>query len=196
LRIAIIDSGVHAAHSHVNGVAGGIAITADGREHPDFVDRLGHGTAVTAVIREKAPQAEIFAVKIFHHSLATSIDPLIHAIEWSVRNRMQWINLSLGTNNPDHQPKLRAALDQVIAQKIQLIAAHDWLPGSLDGAIPVALDWNCPRDEYRTSTLPDGRTLYHASGYPSPIPGVNPEENLKGISFAVANVTGLLAQGC
>jgi subtilisin family serine protease len=55
VRIAIIDSGVHASHPHVNGVAGGIAITPDGREDPDYTDRLGHGTAVTAVIREKAP---------------------------------------------------------------------------------------------------------------------------------------------
>jgi len=56
------------------------------------------------------------------------------------------------------------------------------------------VDWDCPRDEYRTSLLPDGRTLYHASGFPRPIPGVAPERNLKGISFAVANVTGLLAR--
>jgi hypothetical protein len=27
------------------------------------------------------------------------------------------------------------------------------------------------------------------------LPGVPPERNLKGLSFAVANVTGLLAQG-
>jgi hypothetical protein len=195
LRIAIIDSGVHATHPHVNGVAGGVGITADCREESDFVDRLGHGTAVTAVIREKAPEAELFAVKIFHDSLATSIDPLIHAIDWSIRNGMHLINLSLGTNNPDHETKLRASLNRVVAQKIKLIAAHDWLPGSLPGAIPVALDWTCPRDEYRTTTLPDGRPLYHASGYPRPIPGVNPEHNLKGISFAVANVTGLWAQG-
>jgi hypothetical protein len=32
------------------------------------------------------------------------------------------------------------------------------------------------------------------SGYPRPVPGVPPERNLKGISFAVANVTGLLAR--
>jgi hypothetical protein len=59
----------------------------------------------------------------------------------------------------------------------------------------VVLDWECARDEYRTSPLPDGRTLYHASGFPRPIPGVAPERNLKGISFAVANVTGLIARG-
>ncbi|HYL75699.1 MAG TPA: S8 family serine peptidase [Bryobacteraceae bacterium] len=199
VRIAIIDSGVHASHPHVNGVAGGVAITRDCREERDFIDRLGHGTAVTAVIREKAPEAEIFAVKIFHDSLATSIEPLIYAIDWSMRNGMHLINLSLGTDNPNHEPALREALDRVTGQGIKLIAAHEdagvwWLPGSLAGAIPVVLDWECPRDEYRTSTLPDGRTLYHASGFPRPIPGVPPERNLKGISFAVANVTGLLAR--
>jgi subtilase family protein len=193
VKIAIIDSGVHATHPHVNGVAGGIAITRDCREEVDFTDRLGHGTAVTAVICEKAPQAEIFAVKIFHDSLATSIDPLLHAIDWSVRHAMDFVNLSLGTDNPEHEPALRAVLERVVNHKIRLIAAHDWLPGKLPGAIPVALDWECPRDSFRTSTLPDGRTLYHASGYPRPIPGVPPERNLSGISFAVANVTGLLA---
>lgn len=199
VRIAVIDSGVHASHPHVNGVAGGVAITRDCREELDYIDRLGHGTAVTAVIREKAPAAEIYAVKIFHDSLATSIEPLIHAIDWSVRNEMHLINLSLGTDNPDHEPALRNALDRVTGQGIKLIAAHEdagvrWLPGSLSGAIPVVLDWDCSRDRYRTSTLPDGRTLHHASGFPRPIPGVPPERNLKGVSFAVANVTGLLAR--
>ena len=194
MKIAIIDSGVHAAHPHVNGVSGGVAITRDCREEPDYIDRLGHGTAVAAVIREKAPGAEIYAVKIFHDSLTTSIGPLLHAIDWSICNQMDLINLSLGTGNPEHEPALRAALERVVDRGIRLIAAHDWLPGKLPGAIAVALDWECPRDSYRTSTLPDGRTLYHASGYPRPIPGIPRERNLSGISFAVANLTGLLAR--
>jgi subtilisin family serine protease len=194
LRIAVIDSGVHAAHPHINGVAGGVSILPDRTEEADYLDRLGHGTAVTAVIREKAPNAEIFAVKVFHQSLATNIQLLTRAIDWSVRNGMHLVNLSLGTKNPEHEDVLRAA-----GQGIVLIAAHEdggvrWLPGSLPGTLPVALDWNCPRHEYRTSTLPDGRTLFHASGFPRPVPGVSPENNLKGISFAVANVTGLIAR--
>src|SRR5688572_503616 len=47
VRIAVIDSGVFATHPHINGIAGGVAIALDGSEHSDFVDRLGHGTAVT-----------------------------------------------------------------------------------------------------------------------------------------------------
>ncbi len=199
VRIAVVDSGVHAQHPHVNGVAGGVSITPDDREESDYVDRLGHGTAVTAAIREKASDAEIFAVKVFHESLATRIQSLLHALDWSARNGMHLINLSLGTDNPHHEAVLRATVDRLVGQGIKLIAAHEdsgvrWLPGSLPGVVPVALDWDCPRDEYRTSTLPDGRTLYHASGYPRSIPGVAPERNLKGISFAVANVTGLIAR--
>jgi subtilisin family serine protease len=180
-------------------VAGGIAITRDGREGEDYVDRIGHGTAVTAVIREKAPDAEIFAVKIFHHSLSTRILPLVHAIDWSVRNGMDVINLSLGTSNPAHEPVLRQAVQRVLAKGGLLIAAGAeaavrWLPGSLPGVLPVELDWDCPREEYRTATLPDGRTLYRACGFPRPVPGIAPEHNLKGLSFAVANVTGLVAR--
>jgi hypothetical protein len=183
----------------VQNIAGGIAFTGDGREENEFLDRLGHGTAVAAVIREKAPEAAIFAVKIFHDSLAARIQPLVRAIDWSVDNGMNLINLSLGTANQEHECVLVSALERVRGKGIVLIAPFEnpgvrWLPGALSGTAPVALDWNCPRDEYRTSTLPDGRTLYHASGYPRPIPNVPLERNLKGLSFAVANVTGLLAR--
>jgi subtilisin family serine protease len=182
----------------VNGVAGGIAITRDGREEPDYVDRIGHGTAVAAVIREKAPEAALFAVKVFHDALATRVESLIQGIDWCIAQRMDFINLSLGTQNTAHEACLRAAVDRVTAAGIRLVAAYEdqgvrWLPGSLAGAVPVMLDWDCPRHQYRTARLDDGRIVYHASGYPRPIPRIPPERNLKGISFAVANVTGLLA---
>jgi subtilisin family serine protease len=81
VRIAVIDSGVFATHPHVGGVAGGVAITLDGTEHGDFVDRLGHGTAVAAAIKEKAGDAEIYAVKVFDRTLSTSVATLVRAIE-------------------------------------------------------------------------------------------------------------------
>jgi hypothetical protein len=68
-----------------------------------------------------------------------------------------------------------------------------WLPGSLPGVIPVQLDWECPRDRFRCVEI-DGTTVFRASGYPRPIPGVPPDRNLHGISFAVANVTGFVAR--
>jgi hypothetical protein len=55
--------------------------------------------------------------------------------------------------------------------------------------IRVAPDPDIARDQYRF----DGATFY-ASGYPRPIPGVEPERNLSGVSFAVANMTGFVAR--
>jgi Subtilase family len=200
MRIAVVDSGVHAAHPHVNGVAGGIAILPDGREDSDFTDRLGHGTAVAAAILEKAPEAQLFAVKIFHQSLSTQIESLVRAIEWSVRNRMDLINLSLGTSNQEHEQALQNARVYAMIHDCRIVAAAEqdgvrWLPGSLAGIIPVELDWECPRDEYRSYHTASGRRIFRASGYPRPIPGVPPERNLKGLSFAVANMTGFIAAG-
>jgi subtilisin family serine protease len=197
-RVAIIDSGIHAGHPHVGLVAGGVGIASDGSEGDDFIDRLGHGTAVAAVIREKAPNAELYAVKIFDRKLSTDVHALIHAIRWCAAHEMRWINLSLGTANSEHADRLQHAVDDALVHGATIVSAYEhdgarWLPGSLPGAIPVLLDWDCPREECRIQVMDDGRKLYRASGYPRPIPGVSPERNLKGISFAVANVTGYLA---
>jgi hypothetical protein len=199
VRIAVIDSGVHAAHPHVQGVAGGVGIDADGHEHPDYIDRLGHGTAVTAVIREKAPEAEILVVKVFDRELSSTAAALVAAIDWAVRQRVHFINLSLGTANQDHESALREAVAQTRAAGAELIAAapepeRRWLPGAIDGVIPVALDWALSRDECRVERSGDRIVRLYAAGFPRPIPGVPPERNLKGISFAVANGTGLLAR--
>jgi subtilisin family serine protease len=198
VRIAVIDSGVHAGHPHVGGVAGGIGIRADGSTEADYIDRLGHGTAVTAAIREKAPAAELFAVRIFEQRLSGNIDVLLRAIDWAADSGMQLVNLSLGTTNAAHESALRERVCRAVERGALIVAARDddgvsWLPGSLPGVIPVQLDWDCPRDEYRTLRI-DGVEVYRASGYPREIPGVPRERNLSGISFAVANVTGLLAR--
>jgi subtilisin family serine protease len=198
VRIAVIDSGIHAAHPHVERVAGGVGFDAAGRELDDWVDRLGHGTAVAAAIREKAPAAELYAVKVFHEKLATRIDALIAAIAWSARHGMRWINLSLGTPNFEHAAVLRDAVARAGAAGATIVAAYEdgatpMLPGRLPGVVAVQLDWTCPRHQCRRVTLPCGTEVYRASGYPRDIPGVPPDRNLRGISFAVATVTGLLA---
>ena len=43
VMVAVIDSGVHAAHPHVGGVSGGFGIREDGTVDDEYVDRLGHG---------------------------------------------------------------------------------------------------------------------------------------------------------
>jgi len=197
VRVVVIDSGVHASHPHVNGVSGGVGIDSSGDRHSDFVDRLGHGTAVTAVIREKAPTAEIFIAKVFDRELAATVAALVAASDWAIQQGADIVNLSLGTTNGGHAPALESAVSRIRQSGAVVVAAGvqdgvSWLPGTLPGVWSVTLDWALPRDQCRL-TIDGGAVSFLATGFPRPIPGVPPEKNLKGLSFAVANVTGLLA---
>jgi subtilisin family serine protease len=199
VTIAIVDSGVHAAHPHVHGVAGGVGIDDLGQSHDDYVDRLGHGTAVTAVIREKAPHARILAVKVFDRTLSATGMALVAAMRWARAARAHIVNLSLGTLNADHEHALAMEVRELTASGILVVAAapeaaRRWLPGALPGVIRVTVDMTMPRDACRARMEDDGEIVITASGYPRPIPGVPEERNLKGLSFAVANATGLVAR--
>ncbi|OFW27098.1 MAG: hypothetical protein A3H97_21365 [Acidobacteria bacterium RIFCSPLOWO2_02_FULL_65_29] len=198
VRVAIVDSGVHAAHPHVQGVEQGVAIRADGSLDDDFVDHLGHGTAVAAAIREKAPDARLLAIKVFWRALATDVSVLVRGIDEASERGAAVINLSLGTSNLAHRPLVEAAVRRASVRGACIVAAGEdqgvcWLPGAIDGVVPVTLDWHCPREEYRVISRA-GRSGVAASGYPRDIPDVPRERNLKGISFAVANASGFLAR--
>jgi subtilisin family serine protease len=198
VRVAVIDSGVHASHPHVGGVSGGIGIQHDGGLVEDFVDRLGHGTAVTAAIREKAPDADIFIIKVFWRSLATDIGSLIRAIDEAAGRGCAVINLSLGTADLEHRQRLSEAVERSNRAGSLVVAATDdngtqWLPGSLDGVVGVKADWTCDRHGYRVSSV-QGRLVLFAAPYPRDIPDVPRERNVKGVSFAVANATAFVAR--
>ena len=62
-----------------------------------------------------------------------------------------------------------------------------------EGVVGVVMDEAQPRDSVIVVELESGTAL-RASPYPRPVPGVPPERNFNGISFAVANVTGVLAR--
>jgi hypothetical protein len=93
-----------------------------------------------------------------------------------------------------HVPALAAAVARARAAGAIIVAARahagaPCYPGSLPDAAGVLLDGGCPRQAVRLEA-----GVFHASGQPRPISGVPPERNLQGISFAVANVTGVLAR--
>jgi subtilisin family serine protease len=200
VRIAVIDSGVNARHPHIVSLAGGVSVSPGGIEEGSCSDVLGHGTAVMAAIQEKAPGAEYFAVKVFHSSLRTSTECLLMAMEWAIDQRMDVVNLSLGTRNMAQAPQFEALIARAAKNGVLLVAAQNadaqpCLPGSLPGVFGVGLDWETPRNLYRCEDTPDG-TVYFTSGYPRSLPGLPRERNLHGISFAVANMTGFTARAC
>ena len=193
MKIAIIDSGIHPGHPHVGEIAGAVQITLAGEGSADVssdaIDRLGHGTAVAGAIREKVPDAELYAVKIFDRRLTANIGVVLRALEWCRDHDMDLVNLSLGTRNPAHRASFLRVLGEPVRTDLLLVSAADFLPGSLPEVIGVLPDPDCPRDVFRYHA-----GVFHASPYPRPIPGVPVARNLQGTSFAVANMTGLVAR--
>jgi subtilisin family serine protease len=200
VRVAVVDSGIHPANPHIDVPVSGVRIGADGEIDDDFIDRIGHGTAVAAAIAEKAPGIELLAVRVFEHRLATSAGVLARGISWAAANRARLINLSLGTSNPSRATVLAAAVAEAVEAGAIVVSALEsggvaWFPGSLPNVVGVTLDPTGDRNEIGgPGTVEPGRLRLSAAGYPRPIPGVPAERNLAGISFAVANVTGFLAR--
>jgi subtilisin family serine protease len=196
--VAVIDSGVHASHPHVGGVTAGLAIRDDGTVVDEYVDRLGHGTAVAAAIHEKAPDAGLLPIKVFWRSLSTSVTSLVKAIDEAASRGAHIINLSLGTAEMNHRPLLAEAVARARLHRAIVVAAHDdggvrWLPGCLAEVVAVRADWTCDRNSYSIGAA-DERTVIATSAYPRDIPGVPREKNVNGVSFAVANASGFVAR--
>lgn len=199
VRVAVIDSGVHAKHPHIRAIAGGLSVTDAGDIDPaDYTDLLGHGTAVMAAIQEKSPASEYFAVRVFHRELRTRAANLRRALEWCIEQEMDVVNLSLGTTNAVHESAFAHVVSSAAEAGTILVAARDadgqsCYPGCLPAAFGVGLDWDCPRNRFRYA---QGEEVFYASGYPRPAPGVPRSRNLHGISFAVANMTAFIARAC
>lgn len=201
IRVAVVDSGIHPANPHIGKTSvSGVRIVPDGEFDADFVDRIGHGTAVAAAIVEKAPGVDLVAVRVFDRTLATSADVLARGISWAANHGARLINLSLGTSNTARAAVLGAAVDEAVAAGAIVVSAYEtdgvmWLPGSLPNTVGVIPCSTCDRhDLSMTPSRAPGRLVFGASAYPRPIEGVPVERNLSGISFAVANVTGFLAR--
>ncbi|MDH3272892.1 MAG: S8 family serine peptidase, partial [Gemmatimonadota bacterium] len=134
ITVAVVDSGAIAPHPHLPSVAGGIAFDLDGEESDDWVDRLGHGTAAAAAIHEKAPDAELWVVKVFDRELATTVATLARAIEWASDRGLRLVNLSLGTPNDYRIRELAPVVQASVRAGTLIVSAHEldgrlWYPG-------------------------------------------------------------------
>tara|TARA_B100000929_G_scaffold290239_1_gene283195 strand:- start:47 stop:754 length:708 start_codon:yes stop_codon:yes gene_type:complete len=203
ITLAVVDSGVNIPHPHLPAVQSGISFDREGHEQEDFTDLLGHGTAVTSAIYEKAPDTQISVVKIFDQQLATSVPILVKALDWASEHHMRLVNLSLGTPNEIRAYDLAPAVERAVEKGTIIVSARAneeqfWYPGCMEGVLGVVLNWEHPRESVSVikaeeSSKASSARVVSASGYPRPIPGIPTSRNLNGISFAVANTTGVLA---
>ncbi|SEL79010.1 S8 family peptidase [Paenibacillus sp. OK003] len=113
VKIAVLDSG-YSQHSDLKVKSGYSFITNSN----NYADDFGHGTHVAGIIAASingegvvgvAPMAEIYAIKVLDQGGRGSYFTLIEGIDWSIKHKMDIINISFGGENPS----------QILEEKIQ-----------------------------------------------------------------------------
>ena len=74
VKVAVIDSGIDAAHPAIGTVQGYVAISPGANDTLDFDesphdDLYGHGTACAGIIRALAPACELYSVRLLNENL-------------------------------------------------------------------------------------------------------------------------------
>lgn len=136
MRIAIIDSGIDSKHKRLDScVVSGVSIhrnrsTFDASR--EFHDLIGHGTACAAIIHRLMAEAELVAVRIFHHELHSDEQTLCAAIRWSLHNDCDVINMSLGVTTENPSSEMCALCNEAFERNIPIVAAGNSYDASLE----------------------------------------------------------------
>ena len=195
--IGIVDSGFDPNSQQVN-LQGGINLSdAEGMHLDNLDDHIGHGTACAGIISKKAPEAELFAIKIFDTTLEANISQLLHAIEWCIKNDIQVINLSLGTTDITQAEQLISACDFAKQQGVIVVAAtanDDKVsyPASLPSVLGVT--GGKVHGIYDYYYDPDCPIQFVARGNRQRLNWINGQQVfLDGTSFAAPHITAIVA---
>ena len=127
VKVAMIDSGIDRSHRLLQHVDKGIcfAVSSDGvHTSQDYRDTSGHGTAVASIIHKKAPDAELYAVKIFDNALVVDQKILMESICWAMDQNVDIINLSLGTTDAQIKQRLFDVCQRATEKGIAIVAAE------------------------------------------------------------------------
>lgn len=114
IRIAVLDTGVDYYHpvledSFIKDKGGTIVGKNFADLHMDFLDRDGHGTHISGIIKSMAGESiEIIPVKVVGHNREGTSKALKDGIEWAIKQNVSIIVISLGT--PFHEKEIAQAI--------------------------------------------------------------------------------------
>ncbi len=199
IKVGVVDSGFSHTRLKVN-PGQGINFCKNRNAECDqtyTADRIGHGTACTGIIVKKAPDVTIFPIKVFDQDLVSNIDILTSAAEWALEQKLNILNLSLGTTDSSQIEKFIKISDKARQNNLLIVAANSnnsqksypaCLPnvfGVMAGAVRGRYDYFfdrardiqfIARGDYQRLHWKDGKQIF-----------------LGGTSFAAPHITAILA---
>lgn len=202
VKVAVIDSGVDATHPAVGRVEGGAVVEYDGGAvrvvdgaHDDL---FGHGTACAAIIRQTAPDCDIYSVRVLGARLTGRGAGFAAGIRWAIDNGMQVANLSLSTGRGSFYSLFHELADAAYFAGLCLVCAVNNVPApsypsQFSSVLSVAA---------RVGTDPFGFDYNPRPPVEFGAPGVDLEVawsngrtvRATGNSFACPHMTGLVAR--
>lgn len=106
-----------------------------------------HGYRMAAVVREIAPEAEIYALGTADHTdEAALVDAMVRAIDWAIEHRLDVLTYSGPAITPELRPRLDLAISRAHAAGIVTTFAHHQHPDNLLPSWSAALDEHFERD--------------------------------------------------
>lgn len=133
VRIGVVDSGIDQTHPALRGkvrdaveaeVVGGRIMFRPSKTG----DAAGHGTACAGIITAVAPEAQLYSIKVLGANASGSGEMFLAGLEYAIKQRLQIINLSLGTTKPQYHGRLHDLLDRAYQAGCIVVAAANNLP--------------------------------------------------------------------
>src|SRR6058998_3575977 len=133
VRVAVVDSGIDTEHPDLRGkIKESVeAVAEDGRiefRPSTSGDQAGHGTACAGIITSIAPEVELHSVKVLGPNASGSGEMFLMGVDHAIKQKMQVVNLSLGTTKRDFWGPLHELLDRAYRERVILVAAANNLP--------------------------------------------------------------------
>ena len=174
VRVALIDSGIDAAHPALEGAVdeqAGLALRLEGgevvEERGPHEDLFGHGTACAAIIHQLAPEARITSVRVLGSRLSGKAQVFLRGLAWAVEEGFDVINLSLGTPKRDWALPFYEICDKAYFSGSFVVTAANNNPvvsfPSLFGAV-TSVACNLATDPFEFHFNPDPPTEFLARG--------------------------------
>jgi uncharacterized NAD-dependent epimerase/dehydratase family protein len=144
VSVAIIDSGVDPCHPRIGAIQSNTALSVSVEESPtfeaDFTDPAGHGTACAGIVKQLAPDAMLYSLRIFGASLTGDGRAIVSAIHWAIAQNVNVINMSLGTTDGTFKSQLANVCVEAFEAGVIIVAAdhNDGIP-SYPASLPEVI---------------------------------------------------------
>ena len=203
VNICIIDSGVNVdclSVNHVDIISKRVINNKDGPKVIDGSEKsyLKHGSEVINIVRSIAPESKIISVQIFYNNLKANLSYLVEAMRWACNQKIDIINLSLGTKQVEDVEYLEYYCNKAFKKNMVVISSAPnrndnrlYFPSSFETVLSIGYTKTVNRHYYYKGNqneefLIDGSKEIKKS--------IASSIQLYCTSYAAARMTGIIAQ--